>query len=164
MDFADALKADQSVINPSWGKNSMYIQTGMYTDQVRRFYNIFDENQLMIVLYDELKDNTLSTVQKIYRFLEIDETFTPDLTKKYNAYSLPIYPWVGKLLNNLYIRQYIIDKLGGGFKAPFKKIFSQSGHAPAMRETEKVHLTNTYLKEIVNLQQFLGKDLSNWLK
>ena len=162
--FSDALEQDQKVIHASWGKNSMYVETGMYAEQVKRFMDIFPAEQILIVLYDDFKGNTLETMKTIYHFLAIDESYIPDLTKKYNTFFLPVNPLAGKIMNNIFLRKHIIDRLGNGFKEPFKKLFSKKGEQPAMSDKEKLFLMDVYKEDIVNLQQLIKKDLSNWLK
>ena len=77
--FSDALQKDESVEMQSWGKNSMYIQTGMYANQVKRFIEEFGMERILIVIYDDFKKDTGGTMQKIYSFLQVDPSFKPDL-------------------------------------------------------------------------------------
>jgi hypothetical protein len=162
--FKDALSADEAVESPSWGKSAMYLQTGMYARQVKRYLDLFPQNHIRVILQDELKNSPADTVREIYRFLDVDPDFKPDLSIRHNISYVPSSPWAGKISNNIFLRKYLIDSLGKGIKEPLKKIFFKTTGMPGISDEEKSALIRTFEKDILDLQQLIKKDLSSWLK
>jgi len=162
--FSEALKADDAIEKPSWGKCAMYVQSGMYASQVQRYYDTFPEKQILVVLFDELKKDPANTVQLIYRFLDVDPSFKPDFSVKHNASFLPAGKWSGRMINNIFLRKLVIDRVGQKVKEPLKKIFFKTTGLPVMNEEEKSALHRTFEKDIVSLQKLINKDLSPWLR
>ncbi|MBD3275388.1 MAG: sulfotransferase [Candidatus Marinimicrobia bacterium] len=50
-----------------------YIDRGFYTNQIRTFWDFFPRQQMLIIKNEELKYNSHKTLNKIARFLNIDE-------------------------------------------------------------------------------------------
>lgn len=61
-----------------------YIQKSIYLQQVKRYYDLFDKNQILVLSYDDLKSNPESITQQCYSFLGLDD-FTPDCSVKLNV-------------------------------------------------------------------------------
>lgn len=161
--FAEALEADELIKDPAWGKNSMYLETGMYTDQLKRYTDIFHRNQYMIILLDELIQHPLVVIRKIYRFLNIDESYIPEIKKKYNESLQPQNEAIGKIFNNSLVRKFIVDKMNDNIKGLLKKIFFRSDNLPVLKKEEKLMLKAIFESDIKKLEKEIGKDLSHWL-
>jgi len=77
-----------------------YIEHGFYYQQVKECLEFFSREQLLVLDYEELKNNPLTLLQNVCRFLNIDENFKADLTSKNIT---------GKLKNK-FIQQNILTK------------------------------------------------------
>jgi len=58
-----------------------YVDRGFYTSQIREYWRCFGENQVLILKYDQLRENPALIVQKLFAFLDIDATFTKNSIK-----------------------------------------------------------------------------------
>ena len=58
-----------------------YIEHGMYAEQIKNCLQYFGKEQLLVLDYEELKQPS-SLLKKIFSFLQIDDSFKPDLTPK----------------------------------------------------------------------------------
>ena len=56
-----------------------YCRSGFYSEQIQRYFDAFPRHQVHVLLYDDLKHAALETVQNVYRFLEVDPEFEPEL-------------------------------------------------------------------------------------
>jgi hypothetical protein len=45
-----------------------------YVEQVRRFYDVFPPEQLLVLIYDDFKADNEATVRRVLRFLDVDDT------------------------------------------------------------------------------------------
>lgn len=48
-----------------------YLRRGLYYEQIKRYLEFFGHDQLLIIESEELKNNTVDTLQKITKFLEV---------------------------------------------------------------------------------------------
>ena len=56
---------------------NMYLAASLYATQVRQSLDYFEESSLLILDQDELRDEPLPTLARVYRFLGVDESFRP---------------------------------------------------------------------------------------
>jgi hypothetical protein len=54
-----------------------YIDRGFYTHQVRRLFNIFGQNNVLILLSEELRNEHQKTLSRVFEFLGVDSSFVP---------------------------------------------------------------------------------------
>ena len=60
---------------------NMYLAASLYATQVRQYLDYFEESSLLILDQDELRDEPLPTLARVYRFLGVDESFRPPHTE-----------------------------------------------------------------------------------
>lgn len=85
--FAEALAAEADRLGNRWFEkhngqyyyNFLYFHSGLYHDQVQRYFNTFGREQVRVIIFEEFKQQTLATVQQIYAFLGVDPSFVPVL-------------------------------------------------------------------------------------
>jgi len=58
-----------------------YIESGLYDSQLRRYFQIFPAEQILILIYEDLQNDPLAFVQRIYKFLGVDPIFVPPQIK-----------------------------------------------------------------------------------
>lgn len=62
-----------------WHANYYYFHRGLYFKQVKRYLDTFGKQNVKIILFENLTGNPIQTIRKICRFLEVDDTFTPEI-------------------------------------------------------------------------------------
>lgn len=60
--------------------NYMYYRSGLYTEQLRRYYTWFSKEQFHIVSLQMLREDPRNTISKIYRFLGVNDDFFPNVS------------------------------------------------------------------------------------
>ena len=163
LSFAEALREDLAVTGPSWGKNSMYVETGLYAARVKRYQQVFPPEQLLIILLDDLKQDPSVTLKSIFRFIGVDPEVEMNLKIRRNVATLPANRFVSMLYNNLFVRKYVSGPLGDKLKEPLKKIFFKTAGLPVLAEAENQYLSGLFEKDIHELQLLIKRDLSTWL-
>ena len=91
-----------------------YISRGIYINFLEPYINVF-KSRIKVVLFEELVGN-IQTIQDVYRFLEVSDSFVPiDVGEKHNASSsLHINDELRNTLNSFYIpwNKKLTSKLG----------------------------------------------------
>src|SRR6266404_5902807 len=54
-----------------------YIDRGFYAHQVRRLFNIFEQDNCLILLNEELRNDHKKTLRAVFDFLNVDSSFIP---------------------------------------------------------------------------------------
>lgn len=53
------------------------IERGFYLDKIKYIYNIFPQDQVKIVLFDEINEDRTKVIQEIFSFLNVNSNFIP---------------------------------------------------------------------------------------
>lgn len=161
--FERALQDEERRYADNWRPGWLYKRVGFYYDQLLRYYKVFNRNQIRVVLYQDLDKRPLETVQNIFRYLEVDSTFTPDFSRE-NVSLVP----KSKILNKLLSNQSIFFGLKHYFPEGMQKSVSSIKKSnylpkPQLERYLRSKLVSIYKEDILKLQDLIDKDLSDWM-
>ena len=77
--FEHAIKSEIEGTKKSSGVG--YLQRSMYYPQIKKYYDTFNQKQVLILNFNELKYHPQNLIKKCYQFLELEE-YEPNITKK----------------------------------------------------------------------------------
>ncbi len=158
----EALALEETRLAAGWGPRFKYLGKGFYYVQLSEYYRLFDEQQIRVFLYDDLKVNPLGMIQEIFRFLEVDDSFEPDMRVKYNVSGLSRNQAVDFCLRALPpVRSFLEQKLPPRLVSWMGRLLMrQESQAPNLRQ----ELIEVYREDVIKLQGLIGRDLSAWLR
>tara|TARA_Y100000768_G_C23938599_1_gene663900 strand:+ start:316 stop:1245 length:930 start_codon:yes stop_codon:yes gene_type:complete len=168
--FEDAL--DQSTI---WWRRDDLVKEGFYYTHLKRYYELFEPNQIKVFLYEDLKKDSDQLMRDLFTFIGVNPDFKPQLDVEYNVSGKPKNPLIDKLIgaNSILLRTAktvapgIISKLKGSAQAQKmltdirKKNLDRS---PLSTEVKGKLIEEVYKDEITKLGQLIHRDLSKWLE
>jgi hypothetical protein len=165
LSFAEALQEEDHRIRQNWAHLWHYRQGGYYYVQLKRYFDQFDRKQLTIYLFDDLIASPLEVIRDLFSFLQVDSTFTPELTHK-NVSNNPKVKVLQNILserNSLrsFAQKVVPEQVRVGVAEKVRSWNSKK--FSAMPEEVKEQLTQDYREDILNLQGLIGRDLSHWL-
>ena len=119
-------------------------------------------------LHSDLTTDPMGMLCEIYRFLDVDETFRPDMSMRYGATGIPKSRLLHRAINRL-------TKPGPGktFLRPFvplslrrfiSEIRNKNLVKPPLDPEIRQEWMELYREDILKLQDLIGRDLSPWLK
>src|SRR5579871_6835655 len=94
-----------------------FLDLGLYHDQVKRVLDVFPKEQVRIYWYEEYKSKPLRMLADIFRFLEVDTRFRPDMSRRYLEAGAPAVAMESAdraFLSNFYRAD--VEKLGALLK------------------------------------------------
>jgi hypothetical protein len=163
--FEQALQAEAKRIKDGFRPGWHYKQVGFYYAQVKQYLEKFPPEQIQIYLYDELQDNSIAVVQDIYKFLGVEATYLPDLTRQ-NQSGIP----KNRLLQDIFTKDNPLKSAVKPFlPSQLRKSIYQgiSKHnlatKPLLPLNIRQELIELYREDIGKLQTLIQKDLSHWL-
>jgi hypothetical protein len=160
--FLEALRRDQARQPKGWWAARLYIELGMYAEQVSRFHEVFGSDQVLVVLSEDLKRNPQKLYSEIARHIGVDPGHfaTRDISEAHNASRTPrflgAYHFVTKRVNRE-LRDRILP-------APVRQWLRSSpllyGRQKAPLDDEaRRFLQKIYDPDITDLEQLLERKL-----
>lgn len=141
------------------------VRNGRYYALLRNWYDVFDASQIKIILFDDLARDALATYYDVCRYLEVDDTFAPDLTIRNKGGALKNQR-LGRFyeqLKNSPLKQavdpLVPERLRDRMNDVRNKNFEEP---PPIPPAVADRLQAYYREDIEQLETFLHRDLSMW--
>jgi len=167
LDFDQAVEVKETLEDGTvWHR---YVYQGMYYRLLKRYYDLFDSSHICVLISDHFRSDPYGVLQKVYQFLNIDPTYIPDLSKRFNEGGLPRNRvWGGVYRDILPIFTNWRAKLPSPIREQVgvvtKKIKKQGLIKPPNLSPElRAKLTGFFRTDILQLQDLIQQDLSIWL-
>jgi len=150
-------------------RRPFYLWMGLYYEHVKRYLETFSTQNVKIIIYDDLKKDSLSVMIDICRFLEIDENYNFNLSKKYNVSLLPKSLVINKI--TVKARDHILRKILPSLfyskaKSLYFKIFASEYSNNFDFDVSKCmdFLISYFRDDVKKLSDLLQRDLTFWLE
>ena len=166
-DFARALDAEDERTRRRWEPMWHYTKLGFYTHQLKRYYNTFEPSQMYVIVHDDFSAQPAKVVKDVYRFLEVDDQFTPDTSTRYNVSLVPKHLGVHALVAGEHpaktaAKALLPVKIRQAMK---QRVVERNLTRPVPMDAEvRQRLVTLFRADILALQEMIGRDLSTWLQ
>lgn len=177
-DFSSALAAEE---NRSAGRiplpkrgvspgNFLYKRTyGNYDLQIKRYWEVFGREQVLIFLFEDLIGDPLAAAAEIYRFLGVDPDFKPQFginnPSKFvkNPLLLRSLQKIPAPLENM-IRRTLPPRVLDWSVSVMKNLTTTYKPRPPMNPEVRESLCEEYGPMVERLGKMLDRDLSGWVQ
>jgi hypothetical protein len=165
-DFSKAIEDEDRRIRNKWSYVWHYTKRGFYHAQLKRYFNMFDRDQIKVYLYEEWKADNSSILRNIFRFLHVDETFKPDISINYNASLIPRVKFIYKIIENASRPTSVLKKILPSrlCHKTIDTIMRKNLVKPELSSDIRKNLIHVYREDILKLQDLIERDLSAWLE
>jgi hypothetical protein len=173
--FYDELMRDSKIQERIYGISQLYVEFGMYYEQVKRYFDTFGMEQVKVIIFEEFVKHPERSINEVLDFLGVNYTVTA-IREQYNQYSVPRSPislWIFaffRWLRTKNIRFYKILTLlpdsmveslplptgDSGFVA---KILFKRTEKPKIEPKALRYLQETYRDDVPKLESLLGRSL-----
>jgi hypothetical protein len=149
----------------AWARqNSRWMDVSRYHAQLTRYYETFPREHIHVFLFDDLKRNTLESVQGVYRFLEIDSSFVPDLETAHNVGGVPASRALESFLTNRSLRAVVEPWIPKRAADWVRRIRTRNMRkAPPLPPALRQELTARLREDILSTSRLIGRSLDHWL-
>lgn len=160
--FEAALAAEDQRISGDTLPDLCYRRNGLYGYNLSQFYQHISPDQILVCLYEDWLGNPQLVLQKIFRFLGLDESIAV-FPKKHAVTS---YRRSGVLSRWSTHLRMLDEYIGSSMRARLQHRITQLNRVapppldPATRDT----LVEFYREDILTLQRLIKRDLSHWLR
>jgi hypothetical protein len=166
-DFAQALREEETRVRDNWAPRWRNKYIGFYHAHLERYYNLFDRDQIMIHLYEDLRNDPATIVRSTYGFVGVDDAFAPDVSLKHNISGMPksraLQTLIGKP-NPLKaaVKPLIPEKVRRRISVSLQT--RNISGSPPLDPSIRRDLMGLYREDILKLQDLIDRDLSMWLE
>lgn len=159
--YLDLEKAQRSHgVVPQYHK---YVTAGLYSRQIKSYLEYFPDRQILIMLYDDLKNDPAAFMKQVFNFLGVDDRFNADKARS-NPASYPRWAYFNMLLKKSGAKRLIQEILPRSTKSYLKKYYYRSLPVDiSLNEADRQRLVYEFSGDIKNLSTLIKRDLSAWI-
>ena len=172
MDYRLGLVSDsfEDIINKkSKHKNAhlfyqQYIKVGEYAAQLKRYCDIFDKKNILLIDYENFKSDVTGTVNSVYSFLNISAEFSVDINKKHNTFTMPKNKLIRFVYSFVIIRNILSFIFPKNIIKAVRLILFTKDKKPKLLEETRNQLKHYFSNDVRLLGNLIGKDYSKWIQ
>ena len=172
MDYRLGLVSDsfEDIINKkSRDKNAhlfyqQYIKVGEYATQLKRYFDIFDKENILLVDYEDFKSDVTGTVNSVYSFLNVSTEFSADVNNKHNTFTMPKNKLIRFMYSFVVIRKSISFIFPKNILKTIRFSLFKKDKKPKLLEETSNQLKHYFSNNVRLLESIIGKDYSKWIK
>jgi hypothetical protein len=143
-----------------------YRDVARFSEQLERYFDVFGRQQVMVILYDDFKEDTLRVYRNALEFLGVDSTFAANF-EVVNA---------NKRVRSVVLQRYLKSPprlarrvgfiLPGAIEANLRNALGRLNVREAERTPMdaalRITLQEDFREEVMRLSSLLGRDLTSW--
>tara|TARA_B100000029_G_C17579720_1_gene959247 strand:+ start:1563 stop:2528 length:966 start_codon:yes stop_codon:yes gene_type:complete len=161
--FTQKIINDYNINDNKWGGEShIYIQLGLYYNQVKRYYDLFPKENIKILLYDELKNHPEQIKHNLFKFLNL-EIPNVDFSQKFNSSIVPKNSLIAYFFELIRGNGYLRNLFSNKFKNYIKKTFFTENKL-VIHNQDKEIILNFFTEDIKKLEELIEIPLTHWLE
>ncbi len=144
-----------------------YREVFTYAPSVRRFLDRFEREQVLVLLFDDLREDPLGTARRVYEFLGVDPAFVPDL-EVVNARKSTRLGWLHSLAMNppepllRAFNRMTPDAMHGRLIPFLTRLNTKPASAPEFDPALRRALEEEAAPDLAELAGLIDRDLSAW--
>lgn len=140
-----------------------------YAPYFEHWLKFFDSSGMKIILFEDFKSDPVGITQSIFDYLEVDDSFVPDISRQYNVSGVPKNKVAGNFARTLntvrnlpFFRKYK-TYLPASIRSWNNKLRKAALRKPDPLPPDLAHALEAYYREdVLKLQELLEIDLTPW--
>jgi hypothetical protein len=164
--FYDELMRDYKSQEKLFGRSQLYVEFGMYYEQVKRYFDIFGREQVKVIIFEEFIQHPEQTVNEVLDFLGVNYAIT-EIREQHNPYSVPRSPialWIFAFFRKLRTKNIKFYKIlallpDSMVESIPEKILFKRKQKPKIEAKAVKFLQEIYCDDVIRLESLLGRSL-----
>jgi len=164
--FFDALLAEKQRIAQGWAALWRYAESSIYTPRIEKYLSVFGSNRVKIIRFEDLTTACYATLEDLFRFLEVDPSFRPDVSQTYNRSGKPRLRFVADFIAKPNVitsvaRKLLPEATTTSLKNTLRRL--NTGKKAEIEDSAQGYLRDYFEDDIAKLDALLQTRL-DWLK
>lgn len=162
--FRAALEAEEDRIENDWALGR-YVDRGRYDEQLQRYFERFEREQLKICLHCDLRDDPEALARSLFSHIGVDPTIEPKVERRVNKSGIPDHPWMHQVLTGLQpIREWLAPVIPTAVVDWANALKNRNLNKPEMDAETRDLLVSTFRPHVRRVEEMINRDLSHWLE
>ena len=168
--FYEALIEDWNRPVKGWGVSHMYVEPGLYRDQVAHYLDVFGPKQVLVLLFANLwtPDGRRKMLAELADFLELDPAYLDriDTSQVENEFAIARWNWSRRVAASWWARRLAIflvpARAGSLFWVKtrlYDRFFLRRAVKPPIDPKAREWLRAIYEDNVAGLERLLGRQL-----
>ena len=161
----------------NYPRSSVVLEDGLYERHLRRLERFFPRDRILLLTLDEIREDDIGALRKVFRFLGVEEDFRPSSVKR-QPMRAPYSPILAgyRRLQSLTLQSMTEDGFMIRRKSPllrpvhvacaagyrFLEAVLPRGSKPELSPELRKRLFDFYEEDIAGLERRLGRELDAW--
>lgn len=161
-------RGELRAVHEAFQTSEGWVRSGLYYESVRDYMGDFGRSRVKVLLFDDLKANSLRVMKDVYDFLEVDEEFNPDVSVHHNPGRVTQSETIRKL-DQLYIKSPRLSLMAHTL-LPYRlrRRLAMLGRknvevGTLLPDDDRHRMADFYHEDILKLQDLVRIDLTGWL-
>lgn len=142
------------------------LDTSRYSMQIAEYYQRFSRDKILLLNFDDLKQNPLALMRRVCQFLEIDSNYKfQNLSSIYNnSGSKKIrINWYGLNIPMKAEIHRLLKQIPSDYKLFIHSLFGRQTDKPVkLSQVQKDYILKELKEDLLKLSQIYGFDISQW--
>jgi hypothetical protein len=161
--FHETLVADLARPQKGWGISAQYVELGMYADQVERYIRCFGRSNVLVILFEDLKQDSARVMKQIADFIGVNPGLYPEgaFSDVHNPFAVTRGAYARWLLRfkplRLWSRRWLPRWVRRGVR---DNVLFRSAQKPVIDEASTKILAEHFSEDLSRLERLLERDLA----
>ena len=154
--YYEALQAEEQRKQQGWGDMWRYAESSLYAPGLARYLEVFGRTAVLPIQSERFFADPLSILPRIFRFLDVDETFAPDVSVVHNQSYTPRSRGMAAFLNQggRRLRHRLPQRYRGAVRQRLEQ--ANAGADPAADARAVAYLRDYFAADIRETERLLG--------
>jgi hypothetical protein len=161
--FHEFVRACLRHSDEGFGVHRPFLEAGFYAAQVQRFFDHFPRSHIAIWIYEESRTNPREFLRQIFRFLDVDDGFVPDVSTRHNEPRVPRIRTSAKPLRWARMTEFARKVVPLPVRVAVRNTVYRPLGSVRIGAADRALMLDFYRSDIHKLEGILGRDLGAWL-
>lgn len=162
--FRKAVERDMAANPKGWGVSHLYVELGMYSEQIARFQRAIRPENLKIGIYRDFDRDPAGFLRDVYAFLGVDPEFRPPLEERHNEARNPRSASLLYWLKRSGVQRAAKRILPQSARAAARKVLFRERGSVVLSPRDRAWLIEIFRDDVEKVQRMLNRDLGFWLE
>ncbi len=158
-------RSHKQILNDSFDN---FVNTSRYMAQLEQYLQFFEMKQILIITAEKLRDKRQETLKQIFRFLDVDDSFSSD---SFNQIRHDSSVKVKRnLLGRTFVRYPLLRYVESGIKSIvprqwyplFAQVIGKNFSQPVLSPRQKAEIKELLRDDVQRLKKLTGSKFEEW--
>lgn len=161
--FREQSAAGMNSGSRKFGVLNPFLEFGAYSEQVRRFLDVFPRKNVLIHIYEDMRSSPAKAMAETLRFLRVSAELAPAPPVRFMEPRVPRLIGFANTLKKYGIWQETARLIPEFLRPALRRAVHRPRASLTVAPEDRAYLQDYYREDILKLEHLLNRDLNSWL-